>query len=110
MCNLYSVTKSQQAIRELVKAIRDLTGNLPPLPAIFPDKMAPVVRTAPDGMRELTMMRWGFPQPTFPGIKRARPVTNIRNTSSRRWTPWLKQPEHRCLVPVTSSSEPDNRT
>jgi hypothetical protein len=43
MCNLYSVTKSQQAIRELVRAIRDVTGRLPPLPAIFPDKMAPVV-------------------------------------------------------------------
>jgi hypothetical protein len=43
MCNLYSVTKSQQAIRELVRAIRDVTGSLPPLPAIFPDKMAPVV-------------------------------------------------------------------
>jgi hypothetical protein len=24
------MTKSQQAIRDLVKAIRDLTGNLPP--------------------------------------------------------------------------------
>jgi hypothetical protein len=31
MCNLYSITKSQQAIRDLVKAIRDITGNLPPL-------------------------------------------------------------------------------
>ena len=58
MCNLYSVTKSQQAIRDLVKAIRDLTGNLPPLPAVFPNRMAPVVRTAPDGVRELLMMRW----------------------------------------------------
>lgn len=44
MCNLYSMTKSQAAVRELGKAMRDLTGNLPPLPAIFPNKMAPVVR------------------------------------------------------------------
>jgi putative SOS response-associated peptidase YedK len=108
MCNLYSVTKGQQAIRELVKATRDLTGNLPPLPAIFPDKLAPVVRTAADGARELVMMRWGFPPPTFPGQKSTRPVTNIRNTASRHWTPWLKQPAHRCLVPVTSFAEPDN--
>jgi putative SOS response-associated peptidase YedK len=108
MCNLYSVTKSQQAIRDLVKAIRDITGNMPTLPAIFPDKMAPVVRTAPDGVRELTMMRWGFPPPTFPGQKSARPVTNIRNTASRHWTPWLKKPVQRCLVPVTSFAEPDN--
>jgi putative SOS response-associated peptidase YedK len=54
------MTKGQQAIRDLVKALRDLTGNLPPLPTIFPDTMAPVVQTAPDGVRELTMMRWGF--------------------------------------------------
>ena len=31
MCNLYSVTKGQQAIRELARALRDRTGNLPPL-------------------------------------------------------------------------------
>ena len=49
MCNLYSITKGQQAIRDLVKAIRDITGNMPPLPAVFPDQMAPVVRIAPDG-------------------------------------------------------------
>ena len=36
MCNLYSVTKGQQAIRELAGAMRDRTGNLPPLPGIFP--------------------------------------------------------------------------
>src|SRR5690348_12063794 len=99
MCNLYSVTKSQQAIRELVKVIRDITGNMPPLPAVFPDKLAPVVRTAPDGVRELVMMRWGFPPPAIPGEKITRPVTNIRNTISRHWSPWLKKPEQRCLVP-----------
>jgi hypothetical protein len=34
MCNLYSVTKSKQAIRDLVKVMRDVTGNMPPLQAI----------------------------------------------------------------------------
>ena len=32
LCNLYSVTKGQQAIREFTSAMRDRTGNLPPLP------------------------------------------------------------------------------
>jgi hypothetical protein len=36
MCNLYSVTKNQAAIRDLFKVGRDTAGNLPPLPAIFP--------------------------------------------------------------------------
>jgi hypothetical protein len=63
VCNLYSVTKGQAAITALARAMRDRAGNLAPLPAVFPDTMAPVVRTAADGIRELAMMRWGFPPP-----------------------------------------------
>jgi hypothetical protein len=37
LCNLYSVTKGQQAIREFTSAMRDRTGNLPLLPGVFPD-------------------------------------------------------------------------
>jgi putative SOS response-associated peptidase YedK len=70
MCNLYSVTRSQEAIRRAFRVMRDLTGNLPSLPAVFPDTLAPVVRTARDGERELTMMRWetfGFDLPRTRG-------------------------------------------
>jgi putative SOS response-associated peptidase YedK len=109
MCNLYSVTKSQQAIRDLVKAIRDLAGNMPSLPAIFPNGRAPVVRVAPDGIRELTMMRWGFPPPNIPGSKPRNPyLTNVRNTDSKYWRTYLTKPAQHCLVPVTSFAEPDN--
>jgi putative SOS response-associated peptidase YedK len=101
VCNLYSLTKSQEAIRALTRAMRDTTGNLPPLPGIFPDTLAPVVRTAPDGVRELAMMRWGFPPPPNLGT---RPVTNVRNTKSPYWRAWLK-PAFRCLVPATSFCE-----
>jgi hypothetical protein len=65
MCNLYSITKGQQAIRDLVGAMRDLTGNLPMLPGVFPDYSAPIVRTAKDGVREIAMARWGMPSPAF---------------------------------------------
>jgi hypothetical protein len=37
MCNLYSMTKGPAAIRELARAMRDLTGNLEPLPAVLPE-------------------------------------------------------------------------
>src|SRR6476619_4875895 len=47
MCNLYSMTKTQAAIIAIVRAMRDKTGNLPPLPGIFPDYFAHVVRNAP---------------------------------------------------------------
>jgi putative SOS response-associated peptidase YedK len=100
VCNLYSLTKSQDAIRRITKAMRDRTGNLPPLPGIFPDQLAPVVRTL-DGERELTLMRWGFPPPP----QRSSPlVTNVRNVASPYWRGWLK-PEWRCLVPATSFCE-----
>ncbi|MET4702085.1 hypothetical protein ABIE65_005136 [Constrictibacter sp. MBR-5] len=45
MCNLYSQIKGQQAIIALTKSMRDNLGNLPPLPGIFPDYSAPIVRT-----------------------------------------------------------------
>lgn len=107
MCNLYSFTKGQAAIRDFVRATRDRTGNLPPLPAIFPDMAAPIVREV-EGERELVMARWGMPSPRFALKGRATDpgVTNIRNTASPHWRRWLA-PEHRCLVPLTSFSEYD---
>ncbi len=109
MCNLYSLTKGQQAIREMARAMRDATGNLPPLPGVFPDHAAPVVRNAPDG-RELAMARWGMPSPAFAleGKKSDPGVTNVRNTKSPHWRRWLGV-ENRCLVPFTSFSEPEPR-
>jgi putative SOS response-associated peptidase YedK len=101
MCNLYSQTKSQEAIRQLFQVERDCTGNQPPLPGIYPDQLAPVIRTARDGAREMILMRWGFPPPPNLGT---RPVTNVRNTKSPYWRNWLK-PEFRCLVPATSFCE-----
>ncbi|HEV7436504.1 MAG TPA: hypothetical protein VGO22_16790 [Pseudorhizobium sp.] len=66
MCNLYSVTKGQAAILEFTRAMRDRTGNLPPLPGVFPDYPAPVVRNGEGGERELTIMRWGMPSTVRP--------------------------------------------
>ena len=108
MCNLYSQTKGQQAIIAWVRAMRDTTGNLPALPGIFPDYSAPIVRTGADGIRELTLARWGMPSPTFAlkGRTVDSGVTNIRNTASPHWRRWLG-PAHRCVVPFTSFSEYD---
>ena len=64
MCNLYSLSKGQQAIRDLTKAMSDETGNLQPMPGIFPDYPAPIVRNQPGG-RQLMMARWGMPSPLF---------------------------------------------
>ena len=46
---------------------------------LFPDGIAPVIRTGSDGERELAMLRWGMPCPPAYG---GQSVTNIRNTKS----------------------------
>ena len=50
MCNLYSQTKSQEAMRHVFddmieedEAFEDLVGNLPPMAGIFPDYPAPII-------------------------------------------------------------------
>jgi putative SOS response-associated peptidase YedK len=105
LCNLYSITKGQQAVRQLATAMHDRAGNLPPLPGIFPDYSAPIVRNQPEG-RELTMARWGMPSPLFAlkGRNSDPGVTNVRNVSSPHWRRWLGI-EHRCVVPFTSFAE-----
>ncbi|MDQ0518079.1 putative SOS response-associated peptidase YedK [Kaistia geumhonensis] len=128
MCNLYSMTSNQEAIRAFARFYADLTGNLAPMPGIFPDYAAPIVRNAPEG-RELAMARWGMPSSSqalfaatskradklrakgkevdFQALLKAEPdsgTTNIRNTASRHWTRWLDIP-NRCVVPFTSFSE-----
>ena len=101
MCNLYSVTKGQQAIRELARAMRDRTGSLPLLPGIYPDYRAPVVRNQPEG-RELTMARWGMPSPVA-SLKGRNSDSGV-TVKSPHWRRWLGI-EHRCVVPFTSFSE-----
>jgi putative SOS response-associated peptidase YedK len=62
MCNLYSITTNQAAIIALFRVMNRYVGNLPPMPGVFPDYPAPVVRNA-GTERELVMMRWGMPPP-----------------------------------------------
>jgi putative SOS response-associated peptidase YedK len=101
MCNLYSLTKGQAAVRDWFRARYDRSGNLPLFPGIFPNQMAPIVRAGADGERELVMARCGMPGPPQYG---GAPVTNIRNLLSPHWRGWLGK-QNRCLVPATSFCE-----
>lgn len=108
-CNLYSVSKGQAAIRDWFRVARDLTGNLPPMPGVFPDYPAPIVRMV-EGKRTLTMARWGMPSSSsaifeatksraarleakghpidFKQLLRMEPdsgTTNVRNTACKHW-------------------------
>ena len=90
MCNLYSITTNQEAIRALFRVVNCYVGNLAPMPGVFPDYPAPVIRNTDTGT-QMTLMRWGMPPPPRTG---GPPVTNIRNTSSPHWRGWLN-PENR---------------
>jgi putative SOS response-associated peptidase YedK len=94
MCNLYSMTRAQDAMRKLFGVKHDRAGNLPSMPGIFPDQIAPIVRL--DKRRGT---------PLAPPKLRARPVTNVRNTASAYWRPWLML-EFPSLVPGTSPVAP----
>ncbi|MDR6872171.1 putative SOS response-associated peptidase YedK [Bosea sp. BE125] len=129
MCNLYSMTKSIDAMRKLFAKFDVPETNLPPLPGIFPDYEAPIIRNHGEGVAELVMTRWGMPSSKLAlfeaASKRADKLrakgkvvdfdallpmepdsgtTNVRNTNSAHWKRWLGV-DNRCLVPFSSFSE-----
>jgi hypothetical protein len=68
MCNLYSITTNQGAIRALFRKVNRYVGNLAPMPGVFPDYPAPVIRNIEgNDEAELVMMRC-VSQPTGPAI------------------------------------------
>ena len=128
MCNLYSITTNQAAIIALFRVVNRYVGNLEPMPGVFPDYKAPIVRNGAEG-RELATARWGMPSSSkalmdatkkraeklqakgetvdFKELLRMEPdggTTNIRNVKSKHWARWLGV-ENRCVVPFNSFSE-----
>jgi DNA polymerase-4 len=128
MCTLYSITTNQAAIIALFRVVNRYVGNLAPMPGVFPDYKAPIVRNGAEG-RELATARWGMPSSQhalmeatkkraakleakgnpvdFKELLRMEPdggTTNIRNVKSKHWTRWLGA-ENRCVVPFNSFSE-----
>lgn len=123
--------KARAEAAAIVRTLNDRNNNQPPQPEIYPNYAAPIVTRLTDGGREMRDALWGMPsskkalfdaaskradklrakgQPVdFDHLLRMEPdkgTTNVRNTASAHWRPWLG-PEHRCLVPFTAFSEPD---
>ena len=88
MCNLYSITTNQDAIRRLFGVTADSAGNLSSMPGVFPDYEAPVVR-AQNGQRELIKMRWGMPAPLRTGFAIPHHLTGAAGCSQKTaaWFP-----------------------
>jgi len=129
MCNLYRHRSGPGEMLDLFRAMSSEVGNLAP-GDVYPDYAAPIVRQNAGGDRVLALARWGMPsskkmlfdkasvradkmrakgkEVDFDELLRLEPdggTTNVRNTDSRHWKPWL-EPAHRCLVPLNAFSEP----
>lgn len=135
MCHAYSITTNLEALRRLrfTFEVAFNIGNLAPQTGIYPDMLAPIIRNAPGGFRELVKVRWGMPSSSralyLAARERARKIAekqghdlsqaeldelvrmepdrgthNVRNTDSLHWKRWLA-PEFRCIVPFTSFAE-----
>ncbi len=98
MCNLYSNTLPQEAMRRLFRA-EDRLGNQQSMPAVFPDAEVPIVHRTSAGERRLVPARWGYSKAKFGW------VTNVRNLDRWPWKDVLEHPLQRCLVPATSFAE-----
>ena len=90
MCNLYTVRLSRDEVKHLLQH-RELIGkNYRDVVNVYPNGAAPVMVLDADGRVDIKDMRWGFPKPpTVPG---SGYVTNVRNTASSYWQPWLRAP------------------
>ena len=98
---------------------------------LYPDYRAPTVRLGAGGEHEVHFARWGMPSSRkrqteaaqkradrltkqgkpfdFAELLRMEPdpgVTNVRDLENPHWRRW-QGPEHRCVVPLTAFSEPD---
>ena len=57
MCNLYSITTNQAAISALFRVVNRYVGNLAPMPGVFPDYKAPIVRNGAEGRESAYQFR-----------------------------------------------------
>ena len=84
VCNLYSLQKSRAAIGGLFRVSDNRMPVIDPLPGIFPNYNAPVVRHAADGEREIVIMNWGFPLLQPGKAPSASPTCGTTRSSSAR--------------------------
>lgn len=132
MCNLYTYKLSRDEMRGLMQHYKLIGKQWTELEnevrgmnddgRVYPKYSAPVV-IEKSGKQSLERMKWGMVGPRLPWEKAdARPkfLTNVRNTASAHWKPWLagtdvvvgkdKNQGGRCLVPASAFAEPDEHT
>ena len=116
MCNLYSMTTAQMAMRQLFKVAprNDQLGNAQPQSAIWPKYNAPVVRLTDNGDHEMLSMSWGF-RTAKVSKKTGKPISPAAWNNARAdkvvtnglWKDSFIN--RRCLVPASSFREAKGR-
>ena len=106
MCNLYSLNRTRDGIARFFRVSHNRAVAFEALPAIFPGRIAPVVRQSADGERELVLMNWGYV--LLQNGRAPKRVTNVRDDTILKSKFWRGSfEERRCLVPATSFCEPN---
>jgi putative SOS response-associated peptidase YedK len=106
VCNLYSLNKRRDMIARMFRVTHNRTEAYEPVSAIFPGHVAPVVRQFDDGERDVVLMHWGFL--LLQDGRAPKRVTNVRDDTILKSKFWRGSFEdRRCLVPATSSCEPN---
>jgi putative SOS response-associated peptidase YedK len=85
MCNLYSITTNRAAIAGLFRHMNRYVGNLAPMPGVFPDYQAPVIRSTGQA-QELVLMRRGMvppPRTSGPAVSRLDRLARSASKSKR---------------------------
>src|SRR5262245_22791820 len=100
MCNLYSITTNQAAIINLFRVMNRYVGNLAPMPGVFPDYPAPVIRNSvrrhrdgDDALGHATT------------AAHRRPARHQHPQHVLAALAHVLKPENRCLVPANSFAE-----
>ncbi len=99
------MTRAPEAVLRLFRVSHNRATPIECKSAIFPGYVAPVVRKASDGERELVNLNWGFV--LLQQGRAPRRVTNVRDDkiiTSPFWRTSFEQ--RRCLVPASSYCEP----
>lgn len=91
MCNLYSITTNQAAIIALFHAMNHNVGNPSPMPGVFPNYPAPVIRNANSG-RELAMTASLRPRRTPWSSRFIRKRCPVILTTDEERDVWMRAP------------------
>ena len=106
MCNLYAMTRKDDDLARFLRVSHNRRAAFQPVNAIFPRHIAPVVRYADDGEREIVLMTWGFMR--LEKGRAPKPVTNVRDDQIQTNPFWRDSfSQCRCLVPASSFCEPN---